>query len=72
MKEELLAQATKIKNRIDILERMLGEYKGRNPLNITMGMGTVLVVERDTNMYNFFLEGLQEELNRLKTDFEQL
>ncbi len=72
MKEELLAQATKIKNRIDILERMLGEDKGRNPLNITMGMGTVLVVERDTNMYNFFLEGLQEELNRLKTDFEQL
>jgi len=70
--EELLAQATKIKNRIDILERMLGEDKGRNPLNITMGMGTVLVVERDTNMYNFFLEGLQEELNRLKTDFEQL
>nr|DAX62832.1 MAG TPA: shock protein B [Caudoviricetes sp.] len=72
MTEELLAQATKIKNRIDILERMLGEDKGRNPLNITMGMGTVLVVERDTNMYNFFLEGLQEELNRLKTDFEQL
>lgn len=72
MKEELLAQATKIKNRIDILERMLGEDKGRNPLNITMGMGTVLVVERDTNMYNFFLEGLQEELNRLKTEFEQL
>lgn len=72
MKEELLAQATKIKNRIDILERVLGEDKGRNPLNITMGMGTVLVVERDTNMYNFFLEGLQEELNRLKTDFEQL
>lgn len=72
MKEELLAQATKIKNRIDILERMLGEDKGRNPLNITMGMGTTLVVERDTNMYNFFLEGLQEELNRLKTDFEQL
>ena len=72
MKEELLAQATKIKNRIDILERMLGEDRGRNPLNITMGMGTVLVVERDTNMYNFFLEGLQEELNRLKTDFEQL
>ena len=72
MTEELLAQATKIKNRIDILERMLGEDKGRNPLNITMGMGTVLVVERDTDMYNFFLEGLQEELNRLKTDFEQL
>lgn len=72
MTEKLLAQATKIKNRIDILERMLGEDKGRNPLNITMGMGTVLVVERDTNMYNFFLEGLQEELNRLKTDFEQL
>ena len=72
MKEELLAQATKIKNRIDILERMLGEDKGRNPLNITMGMGTTLVVERDTNMYDFFLEGLQEELNRLKTDFEQL
>nr|DAR87631.1 MAG TPA: shock protein B [Caudoviricetes sp.]DAX47306.1 MAG TPA: shock protein B [Caudoviricetes sp.] len=72
MTEELLAQATKIKNRIDILERMLGEDKGRNPLNITMGMGTTLVVERDTNMYNFFLEGLQEELNRLKTDFEQL
>jgi len=70
--EELLAQATKIKNRIDMLERMLGEDKGRNPLNITMGMGTTLVVERDTNMYNFFLEGLQEELNRLKTDFEQL
>lgn len=55
-----------------MLERMLGEDKGRNPLNITMGMGTSLVVERDTNMYNFFLEGLQEELNRLKTDFEQL
>ena len=72
MTEELLAQATKIKNRIDILERVLGEDKGRNPLNITMGMGTTLVVERDTNMYNFFLEGLQEELNRLKTDFEQL
>lgn len=72
MTEELLAQATKIKNRIDMLERMLGEDKGRNPLNITMGMGTTLVVERDTNMYNFFLEGLQEELNRLKTDFEQL
>lgn len=72
MTEKLLAQATKIKNRIDIMERMLGEDKGRNPLNITMGMGTVLVVERDTNMYNFFLEGLQEELNRLKTDFEQL
>ena len=72
MTEELLAQATKIKNRIDILERMLGEDKGRNPLNITMGMGTTLVVERDTNMYNFFLEGLQEELNRLKTEFEQL
>ena len=72
MTEELLSQATKIKNRIDILERMLGEDKGRNPLNITMGMGTTLVVERDTNMYNFFLEGLQEELDRLKNDFEQL
>lgn len=72
MTEKLLAQATKIKNRIDILERMLGEDKGRNPLNITMGMGTVLVVERDTNMYNFFLEGLQEELDRLHSSFEQL
>nr|DAS77879.1 MAG TPA: hypothetical protein [Caudoviricetes sp.] len=51
---------------------MLGEDKGKNPINLTIGMGGVLTVERDTNMYNFFLEGLQEELNRLKTDFEQL
>lgn len=72
MTEKLLAKAVKIKNRIDILERMLGEDKGKNPINLTIGMGGVLTVERDTNMYNFFLEGLQEELNRLKTDFEQL
>lgn len=72
MTEELLAKAVKIKNRIDILERMLGEDKGKNPINLTIGMGGVLTVERDTNMYNFFLEGLQEELNRLKNEFEQL
>ena len=72
MTEELLRKANIIKNRIDILDRMLGEDKGRNPLNITMGMGTVLTIERDTNMYNFFLQGLQEELDRLREEFIQL
>ena len=72
MTEELLSQAVKLKSRIDAISRMLGEDKGRNPLNITMGMGTPLVIERDTNMYQFFITGLQEELDRLKNEFGQL
>lgn len=72
MKEELLAQATKIKNRIDILERMLGEDKGRNPLNITMGMGECVSIPITSNLYSYIYNGLVEELNRAKTEFEQL
>ena len=72
MKKEELSQANKVYSRIEILERVLEENRGRNPINITIGMGSPLTLECDTELYNFFITGLYEELDRLHEVFRQL
>lgn len=70
MTQDQLAQAVAISSAIEKLESIVSS-KGE-PMGLSLGMGTPITIGQESPLYNYFVTGIEEELDRLRELFRLL
>ena len=70
MTENQLSEAVAIHSAIEKLKSLV-ENKGE-PMGLSLGMGTPITISHESPLYEYFIDGIKEELDRLQSAFESL